>query len=174
MERVDTLRDAFAESDRVCLFACNTSMLAVAQSVIENSDLGASIVHYVGGLNARTREERLNRFRGSTGRVVMMLTVNAGGLGLHIGNAAAHVIFWGSIGFTPAARQQAIRRLLRYGQEKEVIAYDVYAKNTVEDGIRNIHTVKEAVTSAIVDRDSGRSTWSQTSACCALSTASSR
>ena len=65
------------------------------------------------------------------------------------------MIFWGSIGFTPAARQQAIRRLLRYGQEKEVIAYDVYAKNTVEDGIRNIHTVKEAVTSAIVDRDSG-------------------
>jgi SNF2 family DNA or RNA helicase len=177
---VRTLDEVFATSNRVCLFACHTSVLAVAASVVEASTLGCEVVTYVGGLSGKVREERLARFRKATGRVVMMLTIGAGGLGLHIGNAASHVIFWGvrfcleptpvtrqtthralalalaqSIGFTPAAREQAIRRLLRYGQQKEVCAYDVYARNTVEDGIRGIHVIKQAVTSAVVDRDLG-------------------
>ena len=150
---VATLSEVFTRSNRVCLFACHTSILHVAQSVVEASDLGARVIHFVGGLSSRVRDERMRNFRESTGRVVMMLTIGAGGLGLHIGNAASHVVFWGSIGFTPAARCQAIRRLLRMGQTAEVYAYDVYAKHTVEDGIRGIHSIKSAITSAVVDRD---------------------
>jgi SNF2 family DNA or RNA helicase len=152
---LETMATALERGNRVCLFAMHTSVLAVAASVLAASDLGVKVVFYTGAVSTRTRAENLEYFRTTSDRVVLLLTIAAGGIGLHIGNGANQVVFWGSCGFTPASRDQAIRRLLRYGQESKVDVYDVYASNTVEDGIRSIHTVKSAVTSAVVDRDLG-------------------
>ena len=175
----DTLAKAFQTSNRACVFACHTSVLSVAEAVIRTrwnnkaanaanaanaaTDANAAnasadnepvkIVYYRGGLSAKIREERLQSFKSSTGKAVMLLTIGAGGIGLDIGDAAKSVIFWGSCGFTPASREQAFRRLLRYGQTDNVDCYDIYAKHTVEDGIRSIHTVKSAVTEAAVNKN---------------------
>lgn len=152
----DTLAKAFETSSRVCIFACHTSVLSIAEAAIRerwNSDGPIDVIYYRGGLSARVREERLCSFTSAQGRAVMLLTIGAGGIGLDIGAAAKCVIFWGSCGFTPASREQAFRRLLRYGQKDEVDCYDVYAKHTVEDGIRSIHTVKTAVTEAAVNNN---------------------
>lgn len=152
----DTLARAFETSSRVCVFACHTSVLSVAEAAIRERWRNSGpidVIYYKGGLSAKVREERLRAFTSAEGRVVMLLTIGAGGIGLDIGAASKCVIFWGSCGFTPASREQAFRRLLRYGQTDEVDCYDVYAKHTVEDGIRSIHTVKTAVTEAAVNNN---------------------
>lgn len=154
---VSTLSLAFHKSSRVCIFACHTSVLSVAEAVIRaqwsSAEEHLEIVYYRGGLTSKVREERLRSFTESKGKAVMLLTIGAGGIGLDIGSAAKSVIFWGSCGFTPASREQAFRRLLRYGQTDDVDCYDVYAKNTVEDGIRSIHAIKTAVTEAAVNNN---------------------
>jgi SNF2 family DNA or RNA helicase len=82
---------------------------------------------------ARSREEELESFRSDPLKTVCLVSLRAGAYGLNLTCASQCVIldpFW-----NPFVEAQAIDRIHRIGQSKEVIVHRIVIADTVEDRI---------------------------------------
>jgi SNF2 family DNA or RNA helicase len=82
---------------------------------------------------ARSREEELESFRSDPMKTVCLVSLRAGAYGLNLTCASQCVIldpFW-----NPFVEAQAIDRIHRIGQSKEVIVHRIVIADTVEDRI---------------------------------------
>jgi SNF2 family DNA or RNA helicase len=82
---------------------------------------------------ARSREAELESFRSDPLKTVCLVSLRAGAYGLNLTCASQCVIldpFW-----NPFVEAQAIDRIHRIGQSKEVIVHRIVIADTVEDRI---------------------------------------
>ncbi|ELP92695.1 hypothetical protein EIN_370970 [Entamoeba invadens IP1] len=91
-----------------------------------------------GSVDDRTRKERLKRFNTMQSWGVLLMTIRVGACGLNITGASRVVIFdegWSVIG------NQAVDRVYRIGQTKDVVTYRLVSCGTVEEKMyrRQLH-----------------------------------
>ena len=97
--------------------------------------------------STRNRAEVIEAFRAGAAPV-FLISLKAGGFGLNL-TEADHVFImdpW----WNPAAEQQAVDRIHRIGQDKEVHVYRLVAEGTIEEKVMQLKESKAALFDAVV------------------------
>lgn len=154
----DELTKLRAEGHQRIVIACNhTSMTKIVRLWLErNHPEFGRIYVYDGELS---QKQRVNSKRGflQSERGLFLLSVGAGGVGLHLVPGCETMIFWGSLPFSPAHVQQCLKRIHRIGQlcpltGKVSIRFLVPCWS-VDGAIGKIHEDKKRLMDLCVDGD---------------------
>ena len=140
---VERLPELLAGGHRVLVFSQFTGYLkSIARALSEKG-----IDHlYLDG-STRNRAEVIEAFRAGAAPV-FLISLKAGGFGLNL-TEADHVFImdpW----WNPAAEQQAVDRIHRIGQEREVHVYRLVAEGTIEEKVMQLKASKAALFDAVV------------------------
>lgn len=140
---VERLPELLTGGHRVLVFSQFTGYLkSIARALSEKG-----IDHlYLDG-STRNRAEVIEAFRAGTAPV-FLISLKAGGFGLNL-TEADHVFImdpW----WNPAAEQQAVDRIHRIGQEREVHVYRLVAEGTIEEKVMQLKESKAALFDAVV------------------------
>jgi hypothetical protein len=136
---------------RIMVAACHTSLLHVAKYYLElNCPEVGHVIVYEGSLTQKKRSEAIQMFLNEP-TTVMLMSISAGGTGLHLVPGSNAVVFWGSRPFSPMQILQTKKRVHRIGQEAEVTVVHLIPKGSVDDAINKIHSDKLTLAEAMVD-----------------------
>ena len=135
----ERLEQAVADGHRALVFSQWTALLDLTEPILKTS--GIEFVRLDGSTQDRAGVVR--RFAADDGPPVMLVSLKAGGTGLNL-TAADHVFLldpW----WNPAVEQQAADRAHRIGQTRPVVVHRIVARDTVEEGILELHKHKKAL-----------------------------
>jgi hypothetical protein len=145
-EELDT---ALAEGHKALVFSQWTSLLDRVEPALRAT--GVEWVRLDG--STRDRAGVVARFQDEQGPPVMLLSLQAGGVGLNL-TAADHVFLldpW----WNPAVEDQAADRAHRIGQTKPVLIHRLVAADTVEDRVLALQQRKRALAAAALGGAAG-------------------
>ena len=136
---------------KILIFSQFVSMLKTIESKIQAEKIEYA---YLDGKSSRKqREENVNHFQTKESCRVFLISLKAGGTGLNL--MAADYVYIVDPWWNPAVESQAIDRCYRIGQKKNVIAYKMICKNTVEEKIVALQSKKKAIAGDIISTDEG-------------------
>ena len=138
---------------RVMVAACHTSLLKIASAYLSKScpECG-DIITYDGSLSQAKRNKATSDFLGGENTVLLM-SIDAGGTGLHLVPGANAVVFWGSRPFSPMQILQTSKRVHRIGQHFPVVVLHLIAKGSVDHAINLVHGDKLTLSNAVLDME---------------------
>ncbi|MDY6050853.1 MAG: SNF2-related protein, partial [Rothia sp. (in: high G+C Gram-positive bacteria)] len=110
------------------------------------SDMGIPFLYLDG--STRNRGELLEEFESGTAPV-FLISLKAGGFGLNL--TSADYCFIMDPWWNPAAEQQAVDRVHRIGQTKNVMVYRLVSAGTIEEKVMELKESKAALFDAVVD-----------------------
>ena len=140
---VQQLPDLLEKGHRVLVFSQFTGYLKSISARLAEEGIGHL---YLDG-STRNRAEVIETFT-SGQEPVFLISLKAGGFGLNL-TEADHVFImdpW----WNPAAEQQAVDRIHRIGQDKEVHVYRLVAEGTIEEKVMQLKESKAALFDAVV------------------------
>ncbi len=144
---IPSLAEIVEEGHKVLVFSQFTSFLAIVKERLDQ----AGIVHeYLDG-RTRNRAARVERFQTDPDCPVFLISLKAGGLGLNL--TAAEYVYLLDPWWNPAVEAQAIDRSHRIGQTRNVFAYRLICRNTVEEKILELQQKKRDLADAILSAD---------------------
>ena len=117
----------------------------------ERIDIPHSIYH--GGLSLEVREGVLDAFRKQDGPQALLMSLQAGGVGLNLQEASMVILLdrW----WNPAVENQAVQRAHRFGRETPLQVVRFLVENSVEERILKILQEKEALFDEYVETAPG-------------------
>ncbi|HEV8247798.1 MAG TPA: DEAD/DEAH box helicase, partial [Polyangiaceae bacterium] len=142
LENLRALRD---EGHKALVFSQFTTLLGIVRDKLEAEKVP---FEYLDG-KTRDRAQRVERFQADADVSVFLISLKAGGLGLNL--TAADYVFILDPWWNPAVEAQAIDRAHRIGQVRNVIAYRLLARNSVEERVAQLQAQKRALVSALMD-----------------------
>ena len=141
------LDELISEGHKALVFSQFTSMLAIVKKHLDRRGV---VYEYLDG-QTRDRKERVNRFQTDPDCGVFLISLKAGGLGLNL--TAADYVFLLDPWWNPAVEAQAIDRAHRVGQTRNVFAYRLICRNSVEEKIAELQGQKRSLADAILQSD---------------------
>ncbi|HVR39248.1 MAG TPA: DEAD/DEAH box helicase, partial [Thermoanaerobaculia bacterium] len=135
------------EHHKVLVFSQFTSLLAIVRSEMRQRGIAYA---YLDG-KSRDREQQVTRFQEDPNIPVFLISLKAGGLGLNL--TAAEYVFLLDPWWNPAVEAQAIDRAHRIGQTRNVFAYRLVARDTIEEKILQLQQSKRALADAIISEE---------------------
>ncbi|HEY7184668.1 MAG TPA: C-terminal helicase domain-containing protein, partial [Blastocatellia bacterium] len=93
----------------------------------------------------------VERFQSDPGCKLFLISLKAGGLGLNL--TAAEYVYLLDPWWNPAVESQAIDRAHRIGQTRQVFAYRIIARDTVEEKVLALQNTKRDLADAIINAD---------------------
>jgi len=111
--------------------------------------LGIGYVHFNGGVPARERARRVDRFRDDPECRVFLAT-DAGGVGLNLQHAAATIVNL-DLPWNPAVLEQRIGRVYRLGQQRRVEVLNLVASASIEENMLGVLKFKRALFEGALD-----------------------
>jgi superfamily II DNA or RNA helicase len=135
---MDLITEIASEGHRTLVFSQFTRFLANAKARLDEAGIDYC---YLDG-TTRRRPEVLERFR-SGEAPVFLISLKAGGFGLNLTEADYCVLLdpW----WNPAAEAQAVDRVHRIGQTRNVMVYRLVAKDTIEEKVMALKERKAAL-----------------------------
>jgi SNF2 family DNA or RNA helicase len=139
-------------NQKVLVFSQFTSMLNLLAEKCREQ--GMSFFHLDGSTPPEKRIEMVNRFQeeGNTTNV-FLISLKAGNAGLNL--TAAGYVFLFDPWWNTAVQQQAIDRTHRIGQTKNVFAYKMICKDTIEEKIIQLQQHKKQLAEELIAEDEG-------------------
>ncbi|MDO8986934.1 MAG: C-terminal helicase domain-containing protein, partial [Coriobacteriia bacterium] len=106
-----------------------------------------------GGLTQKQRMRVLEEFQGDGDAPFIVMSIKAGGVGLNLTEANNVIMFdrW----WNPAVERQAIDRVFRIGQTRDVMVHKMIVADTIEEKIVEVLKTKGSLADAAVDTDGG-------------------
>ncbi|HEX6882453.1 MAG TPA: C-terminal helicase domain-containing protein, partial [Planctomycetota bacterium] len=101
-----------------------------------------------GSTPARERAAEVARFQEDPERRLFLLSLKAGGTGLNL--TAADYVFLLDPWWNPAVEAQAIGRSHRIGQTRNVFAYRLVCRDTIEERVLELQEKKRELASAVL------------------------
>ena len=137
-----------ANCEKVLIFSQYVSSLVWLS---ERIDIPHSIYH--GGLSLDVRERVLDAFRKQDGPQALLLSLQAGGVGLNLQEASMVILLdrW----WNPAIENQAVQRAHRFGRETPLHVVRFLVEDSVEERILEILKEKEALFDEYVEAAPG-------------------
>jgi superfamily II DNA or RNA helicase len=149
--KLDTLLPRLAEvadeGHKAIVFSQFTSFLAIVRKKLDEQGV---VYEYLDG-KTRDRQPRVERFQSDPDCRLFLVSLKAGGLGLNL--TAAQYVFLLDPWWNPAVEAQAIDRAHRIGQTRQVFAYRLIAKDTVEEKVLKLQQSKRDLADAIINAD---------------------
>ncbi|WP_440710634.1 DEAD/DEAH box helicase [Herbiconiux sp. YIM B11900] len=127
----ELLEDIVAEGHRVLIFSQFTSFLSRVKSRLETEQIEFA---YLDGAT-RKRTQVIDGFRSGTAPV-FLISLKSGGVGLNLTEADYCILLdpW----WNPATEAQAVDRVHRIGQTKNVMVYRLVAADTIEEKVMTL------------------------------------
>lgn len=131
---------------KALVFSQFLGMLALIKDELEKQNI--PYVYFDGGTSSTDREKAIQAFQNDEECRVFLISLKAGGVGLNL--TAADYVYIVDPWWNPAVEQQAIDRTHRIGQTKNIFAYRLICKDTIEEKIlllqeRKLTLVKELI-----------------------------
>jgi superfamily II DNA or RNA helicase len=141
------LREITEEGHKVLVFSQFTSFLSIVRERLEEEGVAYC---YLDG-KTMDRAAQVDRFQNDPSVGLFLISLKAGGLGLNL--TAAEYVFLLDPWWNPAVEAQAIDRAHRIGQTRQVFAYRLVCKDTVEEKILEMQDTKRELADAILSAD---------------------
>jgi len=143
---VEQVTEVAREGHRTLVFSQFTRFLDLARRRLEAAGLGCC---YLDG-STRNRAEVIAEFKTGTAPV-FLISLKAGGFGLNLTEADYCIVLdpW----WNPAAEAQAVDRLHRIGQRRNVMVYRLVATGTIEEKVMALKAKKAALFRSVMDDD---------------------
>ena len=94
-----------------------------------------------GKLSVNARQEVLEAFKNCADSMILLVSLKVGGTVLNLTSASA--VFLMDPWWNPAIAQQALERVWRIGQKKQVQAFHIIVNKTIEQKIVSIYADKQ-------------------------------
>ena len=144
---LEQLGEVLDEGHKALVFSQFTSLLAIVRRKLDKQ----GVVHeYLDGRTVK-RQQKVERFQTDPDCQLFLISLKAGGQGLNL--TAAEYVFILDPWWNPAVEAQAVDRAHRIGQERQVFAYRLIARGTVEEKILQLQEKKRSLAEAIVSAD---------------------
>ena len=141
------LEQIISEGHRVLLFSQFVDMLDIIKGWLERSGIP---YEYLTG-KTKDRQGAVERFNSSPSIPIFLISLKAGGTGLNL-TGADYVIHYDPW-WNPAVEDQATDRAYRIGQTKKVFVYRIITKNTVEEKIQKLKSIKRNLVDNVISVD---------------------
>ena len=140
------LEEIISEGHRVLLFSQFVNMLDIVKGWLEREGIE---YEYLTG-KTKDRQAADEHFNNST-IPIFLISLKAGDTGLNLIGACQVINYdpW----WNPAVEDQATDRAYRIGQTKKVFVYRLITKNTVEEKIQKLKTVKRNLVDSVISID---------------------
>ena len=149
--KVDTLLaqldQVLEENHKVLVFSQFTSLLAIVRARLDVAEIRYA---YLDG-RTRDREARVEQFQKDPNTKLFLISLKAGGVGLNL--HAAEYVYLLDPWWNPAVEAQAIDRAHRIGQTRQVFAYRLITRDTVEEKVLELQNAKRDLADAIISAD---------------------
>ncbi len=116
---------------KALVFSQFLGMLALIRDKL--TELEIPYAYFDGSTTAPDREKAIREFQDNDSCRVFLISLKAGGVGLNL--TAADYVYIVDPWWNPAVEQQAIDRTHRIGQTKNIFAYRMICKDSIEDKI---------------------------------------
>ena len=144
-------------NDKVIIFSFFTKFLYkiyedifIPDNEVRNNYL--KIFH--GGLKLQERNNIIDDFKNNSSLRILLINLKAGGVGLNL-TEANHVVisepYWND-----AEQLQAINRIYRLGQKKNVYVYKLILRNSIETWLYSMQKVKNNLSNSLIDKKSSK------------------
>ena len=134
---------------KALIFSQFLGMLALIRAKLD--ELGVKYEYFDGSTSAPDRQTAIDSFQNNDEVRVFLISLKAGGVGLNL--TAADYVYIVDPWWNPAVEQQAIDRTHRIGQTKNIFAYRMICKDTIEDKILQLQEKKRALAKDIISDD---------------------
>lgn len=141
------LEQIISEGHRILLFSQFVDMLDIIKGWLERT--GISYEYLTG--KTKDRQGAVERFNSDTSIPIFLISLKAGGTGLNL-TGADYVIHYDPW-WNPAVEDQATDRAYRIGQTKKVFVYRIITKNTVEEKIQKLKSMKRNLVDSVISVD---------------------
>lgn len=138
--------------DKIIMFSQFSSHFDLLKLVLANQKI--PFLRYDGSMSIEQKDHSVREFYQSDTKL-MLISLKAGNVGLTLTCASRVIImdpFW-----NPFVEEQAMDRVHRIGQTKEVHVYRILVKDTVEQRIVKLQNQKKEVIQAALDEDGMKS-----------------
>lgn len=132
---------------KILVFSQFVKMLQIVKNKLDEEKIS---YEYLDG-QTKNRQENVNNFQENKDVRVFLISLKAGGTGLNL--TEADYVFIIDPWWNPAVENQAIDRCYRIGQTKQVMAYRMICRDTIEEKIVKLQSKKKAVASSIISID---------------------
>ncbi|MFB6455844.1 SNF2-related protein [Chitinophaga sp. Hz27] len=136
---------------KVLVFSQFLGMLGLIRERLQHMKI--PFEYFDGSTSTMDREKAIQNFQGNDECRVFLISLKAGGVGLNL--TAADYVYIVDPWWNPAVEQQAIDRTHRIGQTKNIFAYRMICKDTVEEKILQLQERKKSLVKEIIADDNG-------------------
>jgi SNF2 family DNA or RNA helicase len=136
---------------KALVFSQFLGMLALIRHKL--NELKIPYEYFDGSTASAGRELAIRNFQENDDCRVFLISLKAGGVGLNL--TAADYVYIVDPWWNPAVEQQAIDRTHRIGQTKNIFAYRLICKDTVEEKILELQEKKKSLVKDIISDDTG-------------------
>ncbi|MCB0698700.1 MAG: DEAD/DEAH box helicase [Chitinophagales bacterium] len=134
---------------KALVFSQFLGMLGLIREELEKQNI--PFAYFDGSTTATQREQEIQKFQQNDDCRVFLISLKAGGIGLNL--TAADYVYIVDPWWNPAVEQQAIDRTHRIGQTKNIFAYRLICKDTIEEKMLQLQERKRALASDLVSED---------------------
>ncbi|KAL8104947.1 DNA repair protein RAD5B [Apium graveolens] len=136
--------------DKSIIFSQWTSFLDLLEIPLKRRNI--MFLRFDGRLSQKQREKVLKEFSETNVKMVMLMSLKVGGVGLNLTSASN--VFLMDPWWNPAVEEQAIMRIHRIGQKKTVRVRRFIVKETVEDRMQQVQARKQRmIAGALTDEE---------------------
>jgi transcription termination factor 2 len=140
-QKVSDIMKAIPQGEKLVIFSSwLSSLLSLRKALEEQGHKKISMFH--GEMTMEQRQADLKDFRDGDNNI-MLITIKCGGVGLNL-VCANHIIIF-EPQYSPFSEKQAIDRVFRIGQRKDVNVYRFYTKFSIEHWMNSIKDWKNIV-----------------------------
>lgn len=136
--------------EKSIIFSQWTSFLDLLEIPLKRRGIG--FLRFDGRLVQKQRERVLKEFSETKDKMVLLMSLKAGGVGLNL--TAASNVFLMDPWWNPAVEEQAIMRIHRIGQKRTVRVRRFIVKDTVEERMQQVQARKQRmIAGALTDEE---------------------
>lgn len=134
---------------KALIFSQFLGMLSLIREKLKENNI--EFEYFDGSTPAADREKAIQNFQNNENCRVFLISLKAGGVGLNL--TAADYVYIVDPWWNPAVEQQAIDRTHRIGQTKNIFAYRMICKDTIEDKILQLQDRKRILAKELISDD---------------------
>jgi SNF2 family DNA or RNA helicase len=136
---------------KILIFSQFVKMLKLIEGELQKTGI---VYEYLDGqTDQKKRELKVKKFQSDEGCRVFLISLKAGGVGLNL--TEADYVYIVDPWWNPAVENQAIDRCYRMGQKKNVTAFRMICKDTIEEKIFELQKQKKALSENLLDSGEG-------------------
>lgn len=138
-----------SEEHKIVIFSQFVGMLDLIKKELQSRNV---TFEYLAG-QTKNRSYKVNEFQNNKKVRVFLISLKAGGTGLNL--TEADYVYLVDPWWNPAVENQAIDRIYRIGQKKNVVAVRLICPDTIEEKILKLQESKRTLAEDLIRTDSG-------------------